>query len=184
MTRPAQEFRDFVAGFADPLARLAFLLSAGTELDSGGPDGVSAGLGSPAMARRRGNRSARAARGGGVAVSPPAAATRCHGCRRRFGGTRRGPHRRRTTGRTRRPRDQVSCRTTRSTKACCVRRRGRPGRPWPHANGCRCCSTTSRSLRSGWPESTSRGLRGRRDARRLSPTVPGVPFGMRWRPMC
>ena len=35
MTRPAQEFRDFVAGFADPLARLAFLLSAGTELDSG-----------------------------------------------------------------------------------------------------------------------------------------------------
>ena len=32
--RPEQEFRDFVAGFADPLARFAFLLSAGTELDS------------------------------------------------------------------------------------------------------------------------------------------------------
>jgi hypothetical protein len=34
VTRPAQGFRDFVAGFADPLARLAFLLSVGTELDS------------------------------------------------------------------------------------------------------------------------------------------------------
>jgi hypothetical protein len=34
VTRSEQEFRDFVAGFADPLARLAFLLSAGTELDS------------------------------------------------------------------------------------------------------------------------------------------------------
>ncbi|HWF40616.1 MAG TPA: hypothetical protein VN683_00905 [Acidothermaceae bacterium] len=33
MARSEQEFRDFVAGFADPLARLAFLLSAGTELD-------------------------------------------------------------------------------------------------------------------------------------------------------
>ena len=33
VTRSEQEFRDFVAGFADPLARLAFLLSAGTELD-------------------------------------------------------------------------------------------------------------------------------------------------------
>jgi len=32
--RSEQEFRDFVAGFADPLARFAFLLSAGTELDS------------------------------------------------------------------------------------------------------------------------------------------------------
>lgn len=34
MTRSEQEFREFVAGFADPLARLAFLLSAGSALDS------------------------------------------------------------------------------------------------------------------------------------------------------
>ena len=34
MVRSEQEFRDFVAGFADPLARFAFLLSAGTDLDS------------------------------------------------------------------------------------------------------------------------------------------------------
>jgi hypothetical protein len=34
VTRSEQEFRDFVAGCADPLARFAFLLSAGTELDS------------------------------------------------------------------------------------------------------------------------------------------------------
>ena len=33
VTGSEQEFRDFVAGFADPLARLAVLLSAGTELD-------------------------------------------------------------------------------------------------------------------------------------------------------
>ena len=32
--RSEQEFRDFVAGFADPIARFAFLLSAGTELNS------------------------------------------------------------------------------------------------------------------------------------------------------
>ena len=34
MTRSEQEFRDFVATFADPLGRLAFLLTAGTELDA------------------------------------------------------------------------------------------------------------------------------------------------------
>jgi hypothetical protein len=33
VTRSEQEFRDFVAGFADPLARFAFLLCAGTGLD-------------------------------------------------------------------------------------------------------------------------------------------------------
>jgi hypothetical protein len=33
MTRPESEFREFVGGFADPLARLAFLLTAGTEID-------------------------------------------------------------------------------------------------------------------------------------------------------
>src|SRR5665213_888167 len=34
VTLPEQEFRDFVASFADPLARFAFLLSDGTELSS------------------------------------------------------------------------------------------------------------------------------------------------------
>jgi hypothetical protein len=34
VTRSEQEFRRFVAGFADPLAQLAFLLTAGTELHS------------------------------------------------------------------------------------------------------------------------------------------------------
>jgi hypothetical protein len=34
MTRPENEFRGFVGGFADPLARLAFLLTAGTDIDA------------------------------------------------------------------------------------------------------------------------------------------------------
>jgi hypothetical protein len=34
MTRPEDEFREFVGGFADPLSRLAFLLTAGTDIDA------------------------------------------------------------------------------------------------------------------------------------------------------
>lgn len=34
MTRPEDEFREFVGGFADPLLRLAFLLTAGTDIDA------------------------------------------------------------------------------------------------------------------------------------------------------
>ncbi|HEY0870317.1 MAG TPA: hypothetical protein VGD55_07950, partial [Acidothermaceae bacterium] len=33
MTRPESEFREFVGGFADPLARLAYLLTAGTDIE-------------------------------------------------------------------------------------------------------------------------------------------------------
>src|SRR5471032_1157645 len=34
MTRSEEEFRDFVVGFVDPLARLAFLLTEGTAVDA------------------------------------------------------------------------------------------------------------------------------------------------------